>query len=417
MLPHRGSGIRLKTEYPKICCQLEQGQNNVKIMKEQTRIISKLWPQRDTTPATTINTPIYKGSTVLFDNYGEMIKVSRQEYEGITYGTDRLPTQRQFEAAMCELEGGTVTRLFQSGIAAIQTALLAFTKSGDHILVCDNAYGPGQRFCKKVLKKFNVDFTPVPPNVGADIEQYIQPNTVLILLESPGSITFEIQDIREIAAIAHQRNIVTVLDSTWATPLFLKPFDLGVDVSIHSVTKYISGYSDVLAGTVTVNDRYSSAFTELYKQMEIYTPAEECYLALRGLQSLAARLRQHEESALRIAKWLEALPIVDKVLHPALPSHPEHHLWKRDFSGSSGLFGFTFKEEHSETQLAAFIDSLELFHLGFSWGGYKSLLTASKVRRATPSRYAGKTIVRLNIGLEDCEDIINDLEKGLAVLT
>ena len=386
-------------------------------MKEQTKTLGKIWPQRDKTAATTINPPSYRGSTVLFDNYGEMLKVNRHEYQGITYGTDRLPTQRQFEEAMRELEGGAVTRVFQSGIAAIQTALMAFTKSGDHILVCDNAYGPGQRFCKKVLEKFNIDFTPIPPDVGADIEQYIQPNTVLILLESPGSITFEIQDIPTITAIARKKNIITILDATWATPLYLKPFELGIDVSIHSVTKYISGYSDVLAGTVTVNERYSQAFDDFYKLMEIYTPAEECYLALRGLHSLATRLRQHEQSALTIAKWLQNVPVVDDVLHPALEGHPEHHLWQRDFTGSSGLFAFTFKKDYTDNQLAAFIDALELFQLGYSWGGYKSLLTAAKIMRATPSRYAGKTIVRLSIGLEDCEDLIHDLESGLAMLT
>jgi cystathionine beta-lyase len=385
-------------------------------MKQETKILGKIWPQRDQTEAITINPPTYRGSTVLFDNYGEMRKVGLHEYQGITYGTDRLPTQRQFEEAMRELEGGAVTRMFQSGIAAIQTALLAFTKSGDHILVCDNAYGPGQRFCKTVLKKFNIDVTAIPPNVGADIEQYIQPNTVLILLESPGSITFELQDIPAVTAIARRKNIVTVLDATWATPLYLKPFELGIDVSIHSVTKYISGYSDVLAGTVTVNERYCEVFKDFYKQMEIYTPAEECYLSLRGLHSLATRLRQHEQSAITIAKWLQNVSVVDDVLHPALESHPEHHIWQRDFTGSSGLFAFTFKKDYTDTQLATFIDSLQLFHLGYSWGGYKSLLTAAKIMRATPSRYAGKTIVRLSIGLEDCDDLICDLEKGIATL-
>ncbi len=252
---------------------LFSAETGFKVMKEQTRIIRNLWPDREISTATTINQPMYKGSTVLFDRYEDMAKARRGQYDGITYGTDRLPTQRQFEEAIRELEGGAETRVFQSGIAAIQTALMAFTKSGDHILVCDNAYTPGQRFCKKILQKFNIDFTLIPPNAGANIEQYIQANTVLILLESPGSITFEIQDIPAITAIARQKDIVTVLDSTWATPLYLKPFELGVDVSIHSVTKYISGYSDVLAGTVTVNERCSTIFKDFYKHMEIYTPA------------------------------------------------------------------------------------------------------------------------------------------------
>ncbi len=387
-------------------------------MKQETQIIAGNWPERDTTQAKTINPPCYKGSTVLFDCYADMLKSRRNDYAGISYGTDRLPTQRQFEEAMRQLEGGAVTRVFQSGIAAIQTALMAFTSSGDHILVVDNAYGPGQRFCRQVLeKKYHVHYTLVPPNVGADIEGYIQPNTRLILLESPGSITFELQDIPAITAIARQKDIVTLLDATWATPLYLKPFELGVDATIHSVTKYISGYSDVLAGSVTVGEKYAQRFEEFYKLLEIYTPAEECYLALRGLHSLAVRLKQHEKSAMTLAEWLQTIPLVDEVLHPALPCHPEHHIWKRDFSGSSGLFAFTFKKDYSDAELATFIDSLALFRLGYSWGGFQSLLTAAKTVRSTPSRYRDQTIIRLNIGLEDCEDLRADLEKGFAMLT
>lgn len=385
-------------------------------MKPETETIQTNWSDRDRSSAKTINPPLYRGSTVLFDSYHEIQQAGKGQYQGISYGTDRLPTQRQFEEAMRQLEGGAVTRVFQSGIAAIQTALMAFTTGGDHILVCDNAYGPGQRFCRQVLSKFNVQHTLVPPNVGADIEQYIQPNTTLILLESPGSITFELQDIPAVCSIAKEKNIVTVLDSTWATPLYLDPFALGIDVSIHSVTKYISGYSDVLAGTVTVNDNCSQVFSRFYKEMEIYTPAHECYLALRGLHSLRTRLRQHEQSALTIAKWLQSVPLVDEVLHPALPEHPEHSIWKRDFTGSSGLFAFTFKRNYDEAELEACIDALQLFKLGFSWGGYKSLLTAGKVRRATSSRYEGKSVIRLNIGLEDCDDIIEDLERGFSRL-
>ncbi|MFT5700514.1 MAG: cystathionine beta-lyase [Desulforhopalus sp.] len=385
-------------------------------MQDETRLNGTTWPDRDNSKATTINPPIYKGSTVLFDSYADMVKINRGEYQGIIYGTDRLPTQRQFEEALRELEEGSLTRIFQSGIAAIQTVLMAFCKSGDHILICDNAYSPGQLFCKSVLKKFNIDHTLIPPNTGANIEQYIQDNTVLILLESPGSISFELQDVPAITEIAKQKNIVTVMDNTWATPLFLKPLSLGIDVSLHSVTKYISGYSDVLAGAVTLGEQYAATFDAFYKEMEIYTPAEDCYLSLRGLHSLGPRLRQHEQSALTIAKWLSGHPLVDQVLHPALPSHPEHHIWKRDFKGSSGLFGFTFKSDYNQEQLGTFIDSLALFHLGFSWGGYKSLVTAGKLRRSTPCRYDNTTIIRLNIGLEGSEDLQNDLEAGLSKL-
>ncbi len=387
-------------------------------MKTYTKIINH-FQTADTSGSrlpTTINPPVYRGSTVLFDNFEDMCLAGKGQYDGITYGTDRFPVQRSLEEALRELENGFVTRVFPSGISAIQNSLYAFTKSGDHILVVDNAYGPGVRFCKKILARFNVETTFIPPSAGEDIEQYIRPNTVLILLESPGSNTFEIQDIPAITAIAEKRNIITALDNTWATPLNLKPFDLGVDISIQAVSKYISGYSDVLMGAVTVNEKYSQMFSDYYSLTELYTPDSECYLALRGLKTLSTRLRQHESSALQVAARLQEHEKIDTVIHPALPDHPEHHLWKRDFSGSSGLFAFTFKKDYSAEELALFINALDFFGLGYSWGGYKSLLTAARQRRNTPSIYAGKTIIRLNIGLEDPDDLILDLERGMTRL-
>ncbi|MBW2659616.1 MAG: cystathionine beta-lyase [Deltaproteobacteria bacterium] len=387
-------------------------------MKAETKIISRLW----TTDAgekhlpITINPPVYRGSTVLFDNFEDMVLAGKGQYAGPTYGTDRFPVQRCMEEAMRELEGGFITRIFPSGISAIQNFFYAFSKSGDHILIVDNAYGPGVRFCKKILSKFNIETTFVPSSVAEDIEKYIRPDTVLILLESPGSNTFEIQDIPAVAAIARKHGIITALDNTWATPLYLNPFTLGVDISIQAVSKYISGYSDVLMGAVTVNERYGHILDTYYSTTETYTPDNDCYLALRGMKTLPTRLRQHEQSALQVAAWLEKHGNVDTVIHPALPSHPEHHLWQRDFSGSSGLFAFTLKKDYSMEELGLFIDKLNQFDLGYSWGGYKSLLTAAKQRRNSPSRFAGKTIIRLSIGLEGVEDLILDLEQGLEML-
>jgi len=386
-------------------------------MKKETKIINHRWTREahGNNLPTTVNPPVYRGSTVLFNNYEDMCLAGQGQFDGPAYGTDRFPVQRCMEEALRELEGGSVTRVFPSGISAIQNCLYAFTQSGDHILVVDNAYGPGVRFCKKVLAKFNVETTLIPPSAGEDIEQYIRPNTVLILLESPGSNTFEIQNIPVITAIAREKNIVTALDNTWATPLYLQPFELGVDISIQAISKYIAGYSDVLMGAVTVNEKYAHILDNFHSVTEMYTPDSDCYLALRGLKTLSMRLKQHEQSALLVASWLEEHSKVDTVIHPALPNHPEHHLWKRDFKGSSGLFAFTLKKEPTADKLASFINTLTLFGLGYSWGGYQSLLTAAKQRRSTPSRYSGKTIVRLNIGLENPEDLILDLEKGLTI--
>lgn len=364
-----------------------------------------------------VNPPIHNGSTVLFDSYKDLLKASSGKYEGICYGTDRLPAQRMFEEALCRLEGGNLTRAFQSGISAIINTFLAFTSSGDHILLCENVYGPNANFCRKVLSKFNVECDFIPGNVGSDIMEYIRPNTRLIFLESPGSNTFEIQDVPVITGIARRKNIVTVIDNTWATPLFLKPFELGVDVSVQSVTKYISGHSDVLMGAVTVNEEYSNVFAEFYRTMELFASPNDCYLSLRGLQTLEVRLRQHEQAALNIAEWLDTRTEVGEVIHPALESHPQHLLWMRDFSGSSGLFGFTFANDIDEDEVGRFVDALSIFGLGFSWGGFKSLLTASRYKRPSNSALDGKIIVRLNIGLEQAEDLMDDLTKGFSALS
>lgn len=387
-------------------------------MKQTTRLVNSDSFHQDegVNQPKTINPPIYRGSTILFESYQDLSLASSGKYDGITYGTDRLPTQRAFEEAVRELEGGTLTRAFPSGISAITNILLALTRSGDHILVCDNAYSPTAKFCKEILTKYNIETTFIPPASGKEIETYLQDNTKLIFLESPGSNTFEIQDIPAITTLAKKRDIVTVLDNTWATPLYLDALALGIDISIQSVTKYISGHSDLLMGTATANEKYAEALKRFYRVLEIYTPEEDCYTALRGLRTLPLRLRQHEQSALEIAHWLETLPIIDQVIHPALPSHPEHHLWKRDFTGSSGIFSFVFKQEYEQEKLAEFINSLQLFGIGYSWGGFKSLITAAKYNRSREFKYTGRTVIRLNIGLEEPTDLIKDIKSGFELL-
>jgi len=364
----------------------------------------------------TVNPPVYTGSTVLFETYRDMVDVKSGNYPGVTYGTDRMPNQLALEDAICRLEGGYLTRAFPSGISAIRNTLLAFLESGDHLLVVENIYAPTAHFCKAVLSKFNIRVDRIPAAVGDDIENYIRPETKLIFLESPGSNTFEIQDIPAVTKVARKKGILTLLDSSWATPLFLKPFDLGVDIVLQSVTKYMTGHSDVLLGSVSVNQSCARHFAKMYRAMEIYAPSRECSLGLRGLKTLPVRLKQHEAAGIEVSRWLETLDIVERVLHPALAGHPQHHIWKRDFSGASGLFSFTFKEDYPEEKIAAFIDALELFGIGFSWGGFKSLITAGKYPRESSPELSGKTVIRLNIGLEDVEDLKRDLEIGLGKL-
>ena len=364
----------------------------------------------------TINPSIQSGSTVLFESYEDLVLARSDKYPGVTYGTGGLSTQKDFESALCKLENGHSSFAFSSGLSAIINTLMTLTKSGDEILLCDNVYGPTARFCDSVLDRYNIKTTHIPSNVGANISEYVSSDTKLIFLESPGSNTFEMQDIRAISKFAQQRNITTVIDNTWATPIFLRPLDLGIDISIHSATKYICGYSDMLMGCVTVNEKYSKQYHDFYHSMEKYTNPQDCYLALRGLRTLNVRLRTHEKSALKVARWLQSKTIVDIVLHPALDSHPQHHLWKRDYSGSAGLFGFVFKKVYSEDDMALFVNALNMFGIGFSWGGFKSLITVGKYKREGKVKYQGRHIVRLNIGLEDPDDLIKDLECGFNYL-
>ena len=360
----------------------------------------------------TINPGIQSGSTVLFKDFEDMQLALEGSYPGVDYGTHGLTTQKAFEEALCKLENGFRTYAFPSGINAITNTLMAFTQSGDEILLCDNAYGPTKRFCHNILTKYNVKTTHIESNIGSEISNYINDNTRLIFLESPGSNTFEIQDILEIVKAAKKTGVMVIIDSTWATPLYLKPLDLGVDIAIQSVTKYICGHSDVLMGCATVNEKYADEFAEYFQTVENYTNPQDCYIALRGLRTLKVRLEEHEKSAYKIAQWLEKQEIVDCVIHPGLESHPQHSLWKRDFSGSSGLFSFTFKEPYSTDNIAKFINSLKMFALGFSWGGYKSLLTARPYERDGKWLHDGKHVIRLSIGLEETKDLIEDLKQG-----
>ncbi len=364
-----------------------------------------------------VNPPIYSASTVMFENYAELSAAGKGQYEGFTYGTDGSPTQKAFERAMTELEGGYYTRAVPSGLLAITSSLQAFLKQGDHLLVCNSVYGPVRRFATTVLQKFGVSTSYFPANTGADISNYITPQTRMILMESPGSNTFEIQDVGAITAVAKQHGIITAIDNTWSTPLYFKPFDHGVDISIHSVTKYISGHSDLLLGSVTVNKDCYERFYKLVRALEIFAPQDACYLALRGLKTLKVRLKQHETSALEIATWLQDQPGVETVLHPVLPSHPEHHIWKRDFHGSAGIFSFVLDAKYNEDDIAKVVNALQLFGIGYSWGGYKSLVTAGQFAQSEISRYHGRWMIRLNIGLEETDDLKADIKQALAKLS
>ncbi|MCD2176003.1 cystathionine beta-lyase [Rhizobium sp. C4] len=366
-----------------------------------------------------VNPPVVHGSTVLFPN-AEALTAPPEREQKYTYGTHGTPTTDALCAAIDALEGSAGTVLVPSGLAAVTLPLLAFLSAGDHALIVDSVYFPTRRFCDGMLKRLGVSVDYFDPGIGAGIEALIKPNTRLVHLEAPGSNTFEMQDVPAIVEVAHRHDCIVTIDNTWATPLYFKPLDFGVDASIHAATKYPSGHSDVLLGTVSANARYWPALTAAYTALGLCVGPDDAYQILRGLRTMGIRLEHHQRSALRIAEWLETRTDVAAVLHPALPSFPGHALWKRDFKGASGVFSFVLKVDQAsqfDAKAAAFLDALKLFGLGYSWGGYESLAVPVKLgdRRVSKAPTEGP-VIRLQIGLEDVEDIIADLERGFAAV-
>ncbi|MGV2978931.1 cystathionine beta-lyase [Camelimonas sp. ID_303_24] len=356
-----------------------------------------------------VNTPIYRGSTVLSPDAAAL----RRSDARFTYGTHGTPTTEALENAWSELSGAAGTALVPSGLAAISLALMSCVKAGDHILVTDSAYRPTRRFCDVVLARMGVETTYYDPYLGAGIASLIRPNTSAVLTEAPGSQSFEVQDIPSIAAVAHAAGALVLMDNTWATPLFFPPHARGVDLAIEAGTKYLGGHSDLLLGLVSANERALPGLRRTAEAFAMCAGPEDCFLALRGLRTMELRLREAERQGLALARWLESRPEVKSVLHPALESHPDHAIWKRDFLGASGLFSVVLNPV-SEAAVDAFLDALALFGLGYSWGGYESLVipfNCGSYRSATTWDPGGPAL-RFQVGLEDINDLTADLERG-----
>ena len=382
-------------------------------MKKDTRLIHAGRAKRYT--GAVVNPPVVRASTIVFDSFAELKHATQQRGNRVPfYGRRGTDTHFALQEAICELEGGAGCALYPCGAAAVSGALLSFLKQGDHLLMVDTAYEPTRALCDKVLASYGIETTYYDPLLGAAIASLIRPNTKVIFLESPGSLTLEVQDIPAICAVARQHDIVTILDNTWASPILCQPFELGVDVSIQAATKYIVGHSDVMLGTASANAQHWPRLREHSYLLGYCTSADDAYSALRGLRTLSVRLAQHEKSALQVAHWLTQRPEVATVLHPALPHHANHAIFLRDFSGSNGLFSFVLKQA-SQAQVEAFIEGMQHFKMGFSWGGYESLITATmrvqQLRTATTWPHSGP-LLRLHIGLEDVSDLLDDLAQA-----
>ena len=387
-------------------------------MKDETKVVHAGRHPEEFQGA--VNPPVYHVSTVLSPNLADWEQKKKDyaaERPGMYYGRHGTPTIAALEEAIAELEGGYRAMVYPSGLAACACAVLAFVKSGDHVLVSDSAYGPTRRVGSRLLKRFGVATEFYDPLIGPGIEALMRPNTSVVVVESPGSLTFEMQDVPAIAAAAHRRGAVVVMDNTWATPLFFKAFEHGVDVSVQAATKYVVGHSDAMIGTATATKEAWPKLREAHIDLGQTAGPDDVYLAQRGLRTLAARLKQHGESGLALAQWIARQPEVERVLYPALPSDPGHAIWKRDFLGASGLFSVVLNPV-PHAAFAALIDSLQLYGIGASWGGYESLVMPfdpRETRSVTKWPHAGPSF-RIHAGLEAIDDLVADMDAAFGRL-
>ena len=373
---------------------------------------------REQTGRGPVNPAVQRASTIRFDSVAEFEAAQRTRHEPgqLYYGTFGTTTTFAFESSVAALEGGHAAIAVPSGLAAIVATLQAFLGSGDHVLVPDSVYGPVRIACDGVLRAQGIATTYYDPRCGAAIAELVQPNTRLLYLESPGSLTFEVQDVPAMVAVARERGLPTAIDNTWATGYYFNPFAHGVDVSILAATKYIGGHSDLVLGVIVTNDSHYARLRRTVAALGYSAAPDDCWLALRGLRTLGARLRVHGANALAIAEHLRAKAAVARVLYPALPESPDHGLWRRDFTGATGLFSVVLEASVARAAAVALIEDLRLFSIGASWGGYESLalVVDPGAFRTEPSWRECGPMVRLHAGLEDATDLIDDLDRAFA---
>jgi len=359
-----------------------------------------------------VNTPVHRGSTILFPDL-ETMERRDQRY---TYPLAGSPNMDSVASVLTELEGGAGTRLVSSGLVAITCALQAVLSAGDEVLVTDSIYEPTRHFCDNVLARMGITTRYFDPRLGAKVSDLFTDRTRVLMLESPGSLTFEVQDLPAISAARGDRNISIIVDNTWATPLFYRPLELGANISVHAGTKMIGGHSDIMLGTITADEAHLPAIVQTHRALGLYASPDDSYLAARGLRTLKLRMDHHHRAALDIAEWLEGHDLVSRVLHPGLPSHPDHEVFRRDFSGSGSLFAFELAPAANRRgALAAMLDGMELFGMGYSWGGFESLIVAADLsRNRTATKWEDNgPLIRIHIGLETPEDLMADLSEGL----